>query len=105
MLIKLYSAMGQPVHPDHKTAFKKEMNDAMDALEAEHGKPNRDNVTLFSDKLEPLHTELMVKYPISIEENLPTTKKAFKALCTKYDTAIAFCMEDGELVGYVMDEK
>jgi len=103
MKVALWSASGIPVYPEHKDAFKKEMNAKMDKLEEEHGKVKADTAVKFQEVLVPYHEELMKKYPISTEVDLPSNEEEFKALCSKFNTAIAFCIEEDTIVGYVMD--
>ncbi len=103
MRVMLWSASGRPINPAHKESIKTEMNQKMDELEEQYGRISYDKAKDFQDILVPFHKELMKKYPISEEIDLPTSKEEFELLCEKYGTAIAFCIEKDELVGYIMD--
>lgn len=103
MKVQLWSASGRPVDPAHKEIIKESMNSKMDEIEKEKGKICYDTAKEFQEILVPYHEELMKKYPISTEIDLPANEAEFKALCEKYDTAIAFCIEENKVVAYCMD--
>ena len=104
MRVQLWSASGRPVNPAHKNIVKESMNHKLDELEKEKGKICYDTAKEFQDILVPYHEELMKKYPISTDIDLPTSEEEFKALCEKFGSAVAFCIEDGKIVAYVMDD-
>ena len=103
MKVTIYSASGSAINPEHKNTIRDLMNAKMDELEKEKGKITYDNAKSFQEILVPYHNELMEKYPISEEIDLPTSYEEYEALCEKYDTAVAFCMEEHGLVAYVLD--
>ena len=87
---------------EHQELLRKEFNEYFDALEAEHGKFNDTNGSVYTEALDKLHTTLNLKYPPYINHKLPTSIGAMTKLVKEFGT-VAFTIENDVLVAYVMD--
>ena len=99
-MINLFRASGRPVNdPEY---YQSMMNNKLDNLIKEHG---RDSAAM--RKIEPiladLHVELVKEHPIKIEIDYPESEKDLNLLIEKFG-ALAFCVEDGKIVAYIMDK-
>ena len=99
--MKMYRASGYPVHNKHKDAYLLELNNQMDKLESTIGKCTQDNADVFQSEMEKIHRSLSTKYPAMIEVPAPTPAKIMK-MCKEFGS-VAYCIENGELVAYVLD--
>ncbi len=100
--IKMYRASGFPVANKHNELYIRDINDEMDRLEKEHGKITSKNTDIFQEKLEELDKKLLKKYPRMVHRHYPDTLEAMTELCKEYGS-VAFCIEDDELVSYILD--
>ena len=100
--MKLYRASGEPIDPRHQKLQLQGLNAAMDKLEEELGKCNAENAELFQKALASVHEDLAKQYPPVVNIKYPRTKRDIKTLCNKFGS-IAFCLEDEELVAYILD--
>ena len=100
--MKLYRSSGAPINPEHKELYFNLLNSEMDDLEKELGKCNTDNAEEFQKRMEMIHRELTKRFPNVSNINHPRTIGRMKELTGKYGT-VAFCIEDDELVCYIMD--
>lgn len=98
--MKLYRASGDPIN---KTAYVEKVNQAMDELELEMGKPNPENVVEFQKELAKKHKEFEGEFPNVRKVKYPRTAKEMKDLCKKYGS-VAFCLEGNYLVAYILDK-
>ena len=102
MKITLYRSSGLPIKPEHVELYFKDLNQAMDNLEAIVGKCTQDNAAEFQTQMEGIHRGLTAKYPISKRIEIPTPSD-LPILCEEYGS-IAFCLEDSNLVAYILDK-
>lgn len=102
MEIKLYRASGQPIKPGHQKLYYEELNAKMDELEATLGKCTSDNAESYQEYMIEIHNMITEKYPNKGTIEYPTDPIAASKLCSKYGS-IAFCIEDDEVVAYIMD--
>lgn len=102
MKIKMYRSSGKPVLPAHEKLYTEDMNRIFDETEVEVGKFTQENAKVFGEKLEAKTKELLGKYPNCIEVEYPTSQYRLKQMMKQYGS-IAFCIEDGKTVCYVMD--
>lgn len=102
MNIALYRSSGQPLNPDHIEPYYKELNDRMDDLEKVSGKCTSENAERYQEYMAEIHTMITSKYPNKGTIEYPTTVRQAAKLCKKYG-ALAYCVEDGKLVAYIMD--
>lgn len=100
--MKLFRASGDPINPEHVVEQKKILNQVMDKLEAEHGRCTQENSKIFTEALEATHRAFIEVHPISVPFTYPRSQKELASICKKFG-AIAFCIEDGKMVGYIMD--
>ena len=101
--MKIYRSSGAPIEPDHKELYFKALNRGMDDLEEEMGKCTTENSEEYQDKMEVLHRKLTVDYPNKSKIPFMNTTKALRKSLEKYGT-LAFCIEEGEIVAYIMDQ-
>ena len=102
MKINLYRASGSPIKSEDKELYFKELNLQMDKLEETVGKCTKDNAEEYQKHMVEIHEMITDKYPNKGKIEYPTNPKALSKLCTQYGS-LAFCMEDDELVAYIMD--
>jgi len=101
--MKLFRASGQPIKEEHNELYHKELNSEMDRLEKLIGKCSGVNVQSFKKSLDKIIKGLIDKYPNEKEISMPTTVKAMKEFTSQYG-GVAFCVEDGKLVAYILDQ-
>ena len=100
--MKMYRASGKPVLPAHEKLYTAEMNRIFDETEEEIGKFTQDNAKEFGEKLEAKTKEVLAIYPNCIDVVYPNTQIKLKELLKKYNS-VAFCMENDNIVAYVLD--
>ena len=100
--MKLLRASGEPISPDHQKAQTEAMTAEMEKLEIKLGKPNEDNMVKYQKSLHKVHKKLIKIYPFTIDIDYPT-ESAMEVMCEQYGS-VAFCLEDGKLTAYVLDQ-
>ena len=101
--MKLFKASGRPINPGDEEKQLAEMHEAFDKLEEQMGKCTAKNAKAFEAKLAEQTNGLLTKYPIEAKHVYPRTKGQLRAALEKYGS-IAYCIEDGKIVAYVLDQ-
>lgn len=101
--MKLYRASGAPIDEQHIKLQKEAFNKVMTDLEETEGKCTQENAEIFNKALNKVEEDLAVIYPNCVPLKYPHNKKKLYALCSLYGS-IAFCIEDEELVAYILDK-
>lgn len=103
--MRIYRQDGTPVSKDHFMERKEAFNKEFDRIKDEVGHPNPTNsevMEVYETRLKALDAEFVNKYPIFEDIEFPVSKENFKDLVEKYGGPICFCVEEEDVVGYIM---
>ena len=101
--MKLFRVSGAPIDPRHQKKQLDGMNAAMDELEDKLGKCTQENAEMFQKALTSVHEELAEEFPNCVNIKYPRAKRDMHTLCEKFGS-MAFCLEDGKVVAYILDK-
>ncbi len=100
MKVKIFEFHGKPIEEADRKKAQTILSDAMDALEEEIGKCTPDNAVEYQSRLASMVDKQIEAFPISKEFTISTPEDVSR-IVQDMGSAVTFCVEDDELIGYI----
>ena len=101
--ITVHEFHGKPINAEDRKAVKELLSKSMETLEAELGPCKPDNAVEFQSRLKEMVDSEVESYPIS-KEFAFNSEEGLKAILSGLGGTLTFCLEEGNIVGYVVAE-
>lgn len=101
--ITVYEFHGKPINAEDRQAVKKLLSESMETLEAELGPCKPDNAVEFQTRLKEMVDTKIESYPTSKEFGF-NSEGGLKSIIESLGGTLTLCVEEGNLVGYIVAE-
>lgn len=98
-MIKLFRASGRPI--ENADYYLNMMNNKLDQLIEKYGRDS-EAMRKIEPELADLHLELVKQYPLEVQIDYPKSLEELQILLEKFES-VAFCIDDGKIVAYILD--